>query len=259
MRISFCTTCMGRLHHLKETLPANLKTSADRPDLEFVVLDYNSKDGLEEWMRREMAQAVTSGRVAYYRERAARFFDPRHAKNIAHLMATGDILVNVDADNFIGPGYAGKLEEFFGSPGVFVTSDPGQTKLKEGSAQLGISGRIALRAADFKALRGYDEGLVGWGGEDPDLNRRARARGLRQISLYWPGDRVIPHCNEERTRHFEVRLSIDVTSAQNRRRSIERRLTEVVNPSGYGRTVVYAGFGEETIQVDGGLAICGPS
>ena len=53
MKLSFCTTCMGRAHHLKQTLPRNLADSVDwsRPDaVEFVVLDYSSPDDLAEWI-----------------------------------------------------------------------------------------------------------------------------------------------------------------------------------------------------------------
>src|SRR6476660_4405577 len=53
MKISLCTTCMGRAHHLKQTLPRNLADSVDwaRPEaVEFVVLDYSSPDDLAEWI-----------------------------------------------------------------------------------------------------------------------------------------------------------------------------------------------------------------
>ena len=53
MKLSFCTTCMGRAHHLRQTLPRNLADSVDwsRPEaVEFVVLDYSSPDDLAEWI-----------------------------------------------------------------------------------------------------------------------------------------------------------------------------------------------------------------
>jgi len=46
MRVSFYTMCMGRLQHLRETLPRNL---ADSPNAEFVVFDYNLPDELAKW------------------------------------------------------------------------------------------------------------------------------------------------------------------------------------------------------------------
>jgi len=42
---------MGRLYNLKETLPANMEANQSYPDLEFVVIDYNSPDGLGDWIK----------------------------------------------------------------------------------------------------------------------------------------------------------------------------------------------------------------
>src|SRR4051812_19983514 len=61
--ISFCTTCMGRLHDLAFTLPQNMADNADYPDLEFLVLDYHSEDGLESWMAEHMRPHIEAGRV----------------------------------------------------------------------------------------------------------------------------------------------------------------------------------------------------
>jgi hypothetical protein len=41
---------MGRLGQLKETLPANLRV-LQGANVEFVLVDYNTRDGLEEWVR----------------------------------------------------------------------------------------------------------------------------------------------------------------------------------------------------------------
>ena len=49
-KISFCTTCKERLRHLKQTLPKNIKDNSNYPFIEFVILDYNSQDGLGDWM-----------------------------------------------------------------------------------------------------------------------------------------------------------------------------------------------------------------
>ena len=63
--ISFCTTCMGRIHDLAQTLPQNMADNADYPALEFVLLDYNSRDGLEPWVREQLLPHIESGRLVY--------------------------------------------------------------------------------------------------------------------------------------------------------------------------------------------------
>ena len=60
-KVAFFTTCMNRLHHLKKTLPQNIKDNQDYEDCVFVVLNYNSRDGLHEWMLENMAEQIKSG------------------------------------------------------------------------------------------------------------------------------------------------------------------------------------------------------
>jgi hypothetical protein len=235
---------MGRAHHLKETLPANLAHNSD-VDTEFVVLNYNSKDDLHEWMQQFLVANPLASRVAYFHERTAKFFDPRHAKNVAHLLATGDVVVNLDADNFTGSGYASGLDEIFrdGKP-IFITSNQEETTLRTGRRQTGLAGRVVLFANDFHRLRGYDEGLEGWGGEDTDLVRRALHAGLSQVKLPWLGDGVILHSDEDRLTNFEDKTPVAISSMRNRETSL-RRLASEVNLNGWGRATVRTFDGRE--------------
>lgn len=248
MRISLCVPCMGRAHHLQKTLPKNLVDNAGCDGLEIVVLDYNSKDGLEDWMRLEMADEIANGRVAYYRERAAKFFNPRHAKNVAHLLGRGEILVNIDADNFTGPGYAQKIIDLLSEPNVFMRADqagPGSNRPKH---MRGIAGRIAFRRESFLKLRGYDEICLGYGGEDSDITRRATLVGLRRVLLTWPGEDVIDHSNQERTARFEHGGN-DVSCKPYNEIWHKRTADAAVNPDGYGRAAVLRGLSDEIVQV----------
>lgn len=110
-KVALCTTCKGRLQHLQETLPANLAANEDVSPEEcvFVLLDYNDKDGLSSWVREKMARHLQSGRLVYYRFTEPTPFRMAHSKNLAHRLGMregADILVNVDADNFTGRGFA---------------------------------------------------------------------------------------------------------------------------------------------------------
>ena len=82
-KISFCTTVMNRLYNLKETLLKNIEDNKEYPDLEFVILDYNSQDGLEKWMKDNMMEHIESGRVSYYRTEEPKYFNMAHSRNIA--------------------------------------------------------------------------------------------------------------------------------------------------------------------------------
>lgn len=186
MRISFYTTCMGRLHHLRQTLPLNLLRN---PKSEFVVLNYNSPDGLDEWMR-----SNPSPRVCYVRDGDANFYHSSHAKNLAAKAASGDILVNLDADTLAGPGLEDRLVELFSEDAKRLV-------------HVGFTGTIALLRDDFFHLRGYDEALRGWGYDDVDLIARAGHFGLSRYRLRQR--RLISridHSDEERERLMGISL-----------------------------------------------------
>ena len=104
LKISFCTTCKGRLEHLKQTLPANIEACKGYPNTEFVILDYDSRDGLEQWIKDNFQEEIKSGLVRYAKLDGATDFKMAHAKNMVHRLATGDVLCNVDADNFLASG-----------------------------------------------------------------------------------------------------------------------------------------------------------
>jgi hypothetical protein len=105
---------MGRLHHLRQTLPANLEANAGLP-VQFIVLDYNSPDGVGDWMQSNFQAQIESGKLVYGRTAEPRFFNMAHAKNVAHRLASGRIVCNVDADNFVSGEFTRWLLKLFAS------------------------------------------------------------------------------------------------------------------------------------------------
>ena len=91
-----------------------------------------------------------------------------HSRNVAFKLAKGDIVLNVDADNFTRFGFAyyvNRLANVIPDKGVFIKSN-----------QV-MHGRIGFYKKDFiELLGGYDEGLVGYGFDDRDLFFRAIAQ-----------------------------------------------------------------------------------
>src|SRR6187402_755906 len=112
-KISFCIVCMNRLHQLKETLKANIIDNEDYEQLEFILLDYNSKDGLEVWVKENFYDFIATGRLIYYRTDLPQNWDPSHSKNVAFKLASGEIICNLWADYFAGAGFASYINEQF--------------------------------------------------------------------------------------------------------------------------------------------------
>jgi hypothetical protein len=107
--IAMVTTCKGRTQHLERTLPQNLLDNSNYPNVKFIVLNYSSQDHLMAYLRDEHAEDIASGKLVVYTYPGADKFQMAHAKNMAHrlgILEGADILVNLDADNFTGPGFA---------------------------------------------------------------------------------------------------------------------------------------------------------
>ena len=88
---------MNRLHHLKETLLKNIEDNISYGKLEFILLDYNSSDGLEEWVKSKLAKYIDNGILKYHRTSEPKSFHRSHSRNVALKLGSGDILCNLDA------------------------------------------------------------------------------------------------------------------------------------------------------------------
>ena len=189
---------MGRLHHLMQTLPINIYNT-EKYDREFIILNYGSKDDLHSWAKENLKFWIKRGIVKYYRTQKPKFFVATHAKNIAHKQATGDILCNIDADNFIVDGFSKLLIETLGkSPGIIISPPSDEF------GQAGCCGKIAVRKEHFYNVGGYDEDWnIGWGWEDTDFQSRTRIYNkLDYYILPRKWCKVIAHSNESRGENF---------------------------------------------------------
>lgn len=178
-KISFCTVCMNRLGFLKQTLPKNIEDNLSYGNIEFVALNYNSKDGMDNWIRAEMADYIRTGVLKYIRTNEPKYFLMSHSKNIAHKYASGEIICNVDADNFIGQGFAEYINDIFhGNDKIYMGVNA--TTLNKG-----CFGRICMKKEDYLTLQGYDESMKGYGFEDYDMRNRLELLGreVRYIDI----------------------------------------------------------------------------
>ena len=207
MKISFCTTCMNRTHHLKETLPQNIRDNPTSDDLEieFVVLNYNSQDDMHEWMTTdpEISKHIKSGLIRYAKTEDPEHFHMAHAKNMAHRLATGDVVCNLDADNFTGAEFANFLKKTFKEEPNAVINPSVRIGKCFDPDERGFFGRVAIRRENFMTLHGYNEDFSGWGDEDTDFMQRAKGMGLKHLRINnLKFLNVITHTNEERVEHM---------------------------------------------------------
>lgn len=178
--LSYCTVCMNRLSHLQQTLPFNLEENNDFDNVQFVVLDYNSKDGLEAWVKADLADYIKSGKLIYYKNNDAEQFHRSHSRNMAFRLANADLLCNVDADNMVLRQYTEFILGCFEQePDIFVTADTTGTHYFVRD----VVGRICCRKEDFFQVQGFDETMSGYGFEDNDLISRLERMGKKRVII----------------------------------------------------------------------------
>ena len=164
--ISYCTSIKNRLEHFKkasvQTIESLLKLD-EKYLYEWCICDYNSNDGLEEYIR-----SLNFNKIVYKKIKFREHFHHSRAKNISHKMASGDYMVNLDADNIVTPQFHKEIYKLFkkGANVIWPTTTPNTTG--------GGTGRIAIDKQTFFKLGGYDENIVGWGYEDIDLIERSK-------------------------------------------------------------------------------------
>ena len=195
--ISFCTTCRDRSEHLARTLPANAARLAEGD--ERVILDYGSEVPIAPVVR----EFARPGIELFRMPRTPRYRSA-HSKNVAHLSATGEFLVNLDADNLLTPEYLNWLRGTVGENGPCLVFT---------EAWGGGGGRVGVSREVFVALGGYDERIDGWGYDDNDLVERARGLGCKVVKTpkkliqFLRHDDALRGANPQATRSHGKRLS----------------------------------------------------
>ncbi|MES2376041.1 MAG: glycosyltransferase family A protein [Bacteroidota bacterium] len=199
-KISFCTTCMNRLTHIKETFKKNILDNADYDNVEFLLLDYNSSDGLQDYVKTELGEFILTKKLSYFRTEDPIRYNMSHSRNLAFKLANGEILCNVDSDNFTGPGFATYINEMFVKNDKIYLSTHGDSSIKND-----VLGRICVKKDDFLNVNGYDESMLHYGFDDFDFSNRLQMNGLSKKTI---SDQkflnAISHSNAVRIQNFEI-------------------------------------------------------
>lgn len=148
---------------------------------------------------------IDSGRLVLYSMRGSGSFKMSHSKNLAHrcaLLENADVVVNLDADNFTGPGFADYLNEHF----TRTAGDPQEifmwSRMIKGEMEKGISGRMAVTKNAFLISGGYDEKYETHSPDDKDFNVRLRRLGFCAQEVDRKYLRAINHNDKMRVREW---------------------------------------------------------
>lgn len=230
--ISFYTPCMNRTSFLEQTLSKNLRNLKNVSNVEFVVLNYNSKDNLDDIMK-SFQKEMGCGKLFYYKENTKTIFHPSHAYNMAARLCTKNILCFTAADYFVDRIWYNFVMENM-EKNCFIYNENASD----------ASGRDAYWKKDFETLGGFDELMTGYGYDETDLINRAKIMGLQGICLsekkqFW--NCIYHECNIRIRENFENNKKVAFNRLSN---------TFRVNLDGFGKgTIVEKNFQKVNIEL----------
>lgn len=239
---------MNRLFHLKQVILKNINSSLAFKNVEFVLLNYGSKDELDDWVKKNLAEHIKSGILSYYKTNEPQYWVASHAKNIAHKLASGDILCNLDSDILIPNRFCEYINSFFtAKPNSIMAFDS-----EDINGNHGCAGIIATKKEDFYSVNGYDENInLGWSCDD--MNFQFRCRMKNSLELFIPPKicMCIPHSNDIRTKNCKIKqieetrkLSIEICE------NAAIKKDYVANKSNnWGQAKVFKNFSSNPTQV----------
>jgi len=185
-KISICTSCMNRFEHLKKTYLHNIEEGLKYPNIEFVLLNYNSQDGMDEWVKENLQDYIDRGIIKYIYSNESEYFKMSRTKNITGRAATGEIITWVDADNYLNSDILFDVNnEFILNEKIVMKPDTG----KDGNWDSGC--QIYVKKEHFEKVNGYDESFIGWGYDDLDFSERVRL--YNHLELKYLENRKLMH------------------------------------------------------------------
>jgi predicted glycosyltransferase involved in capsule biosynthesis len=223
MKISFCQVSGNRSDQLRLTLPVNLELINRNPDYELILVNYSSQDGFYEAVADVLGNfKLRTNQLKIINVLDKEYFCHSHGKNCAHKKANGDVLVNLDADNFLFNEFVSFISGLFSKNKNIITSGIGE----------GVYGRVCVSKDNFNKLGGYREDLdgMGYGEEDADLVRRA-VKFLGCEHIFIPNNMMatLAHDDKKRTENIET----NKFNIQNKKRMSESGIRKsIVNPNG---------------------------
>jgi hypothetical protein len=214
--ISFCITCKNRFYQISRTLGANLRDNrADSNRIEFVLVDFGSKDGLQDFVLSGFRDELNEGYLKYFFTEGLPAWHASIAKNTAHYYTQGQFLVNLDCDNFTGSNGGDYIYNKFRKYGPKTI-----THQFNGDWGGGSYGRIGVHRKFFFAVGGYDESFESMAHQDVDLINRLYEFGLHYKRF--PGSaytQSIPNEKSEGTRYTQSYLTWEQMEARNSKSS----------------------------------------
>ena len=178
MNLSYCTTCHSRVWQLKKTLPHNTQYLKSG-EVELVIVTYND-DSILKFLQTNYVDYLNDGRIRVIEHTEDKIFSDGsrwscgYVKDVAHRAGLGDVLFNLDADNFIDDELHSSLLKL--PPKTIIV-----TKQSEWLPD-GRSGRIGCHKTDYGKIYYRDKGR----NDDGDFMLQAHLARIKKIQIPCP-------------------------------------------------------------------------
>ena len=217
MKHSFCTPVKGRLVHLQETYLRNIEAAQKvGGDHEFVLSNFDSNDGLDEWVEKNLIDYVKAGVVAYYRTtQPYPLWKLTEAFNTTMRKASGHILTNLHADHFLSTKAIEEHRRITIDRGCDLAASPQALTDARIVSPPGCCGLLTIRRLSFLRIGGYDERLNDWGYDDIDLVKRCIKKGYKIQAWTNKYVKAIQHENDLRYRFCQAKNLVENNSCNN--------------------------------------------
>lgn len=224
IKISYCSTCKGRLHQLKQTFYSNLEALRNI-DAEWIIVDYGCPDNTaDELINLPITKEfLKNNKLKIYKFNKDIPFIMSLAKNLSHSLASGRVIFNLDIDNFIGDSFRQLLQ----------VSRRQYLHTGWDTLTAGTKGRIGVHNSTFHQLGGYDLDLDVACYDDVDLVSRLEKLKLSRVTetnIRYP----IQNTNEDTLKYSETDKDYKDIFLNSKRISQEKLNKGIVkaNPNG---------------------------
>lgn len=193
--VSFCIPVHNRTYDLKKTMPYLIEGANGNPPVEIVILDYNSPDDLNEYIK-------DYPQVTYYKYTGRNYYHMAHARNLSVKKSSGNIIAIMSADIYPSKDFVPTIRKMIHDCTWLYDER--------------YKGAIVIHRQEFIDAGGYDERFEFYGPEDRDLEARLKRRG-KQSKILPPGLlHVIPTPDEIKVKNYRLKLSKKEMSQQMR-------------------------------------------
>jgi predicted glycosyltransferase involved in capsule biosynthesis len=206
--LSYCISIMNRLYQIEKTLRVNIDNSTDNS--EFIIVDYNSNDGLKEYIYNNFQTDISNGKLKYNFTDKIKYWHASICKNTTHMKASGKYLVNLDCDNFIGKNGDELILNTFLENGDNIIISQTNNIVSSGNG-----GRISITQDNFIQLGGYDESFYPMGYQDYDLIERANIFGLKYININ-KNNKAIINSKKESIKNIGIKMEYNKMNNMNK-------------------------------------------